>query len=280
MVPATIHLIWLGSSLPNSAKRPYRRYLRQWKALNPGWSVSLWANPEDLSSFDWTLLDKWASQNGISLRSVAPFWDDPDIGGPLCDVHHAGRYASVSDILRVLILNAEGGLYVDTDVLPIKLTAQSIPRGVGLVIKFDGDELRSVLPHAMIMAPSHPFGHLLIEQLNFNLRFFKQADLSWMERPSREYQYAATVGVTGTAWTLLLLRLKEEELSRARLLPFQLPFALNHQEHNSWLSSDDRPKRTWRPLEYLASQKDWALRQAKADLQHLDSQYAHCTIGE
>ncbi|MEC8380355.1 MAG: TcdA/TcdB catalytic glycosyltransferase domain-containing protein [Myxococcota bacterium] len=252
----------------------------QWKTLNPSWSVCLWANPEDLSFSDWTLLNKWATQNGIALRSVAPYWDDPELGGSLCDVHHAGRYASASDILRVLILNSEGGLYVDTDVLPIKLAAQSIPRGVGLVIKFDDDTLRSVLPYAMCMTPSHPFGLLLIEQLNFNLLFFKQSDLSWMQRPSRKYQYAATVGVTGTAWTLLMLRLKDEELTRSRLLPFQLPFALHHQEHNSWLPADVSPKKTWRPLDYLASQKDWALRQSKVDLHHLDVQYANCIIGE
>ena len=98
-------------------------------------------------------------------------------------------------------------------------------------------------PNAMIMAPSHPFGHLLIEQLNFNLRFFKQADLSWMERPSRGISVCCNCWCDRNGMDIALASAKrKEELSRARLLPFQAPFALNHQEHNEWLSSDDRPK--------------------------------------
>ncbi|MGC6509487.1 MAG: TcdA/TcdB catalytic glycosyltransferase domain-containing protein [Myxococcota bacterium] len=280
MLPSSIHLIWLGSSVPNDAQRPYRKYIGQWKTLNPNWSVCLWVNPKNLSVNDLKTLHKWASQNGLNLHSIESFCHDLDLGPALCDTLHEKRYASASDILRVLILNSEGGLYVDTDVSPATLSEQSIPRGIGLVIKYDGHRLRSVLPHAMIMARGHPFASLIIEQLKFNFETYTHSNFKWKHSTRREFQYAATVSVTGTAWTLLLLRLKEEELTRSRLMPFQFPYVLQHQEHNSWLKVDTTSNKTWRPQKYLASQRNWALRQSKVtDLHRLKAHFTQCTIG-
>lgn len=230
--------------------------------------------------YDWAYLEQWSAQNEIQLRYIDSFWRDSELGHALCDAHHAQRFASVSDILRVLILRSEGGLYVDTDVLPVSLEAQSVPTGIGLIIRFDAEGVRSVLPHAILMAPRHPFADLMVAQLEYNVRFFRQHNLSWMFKSQREYQYAATVGVTGTIGTLLMLRLRETDLPKPQLEKLQLPYALIHEEHNSWLYGGERPRKQWRPIEYLTAQQDWAVRQPKAmPISELENHYMQCTIG-
>ena len=95
------------------------------------------------------------------------FWWDPDLGNALSEIHQAGRFASVSDILRVSILRAEGGLYVDTDVLPMALDRQSVPTGIGLVMTFNGDRVkRASACHAYGAAAS--FGRLNGRAIGFS----------------------------------------------------------------------------------------------------------------
>lgn len=281
MIPSQVHLIWVGSTLPNESNRPYRRHLHQWRTLNPHWTVNLWINSEDMSAQDWHYLTLWTKQKNIRLRSIDEFWHHPSLGAGICEAYAAQRYASVSDILRVLILSIEGGLYVDFDVQPIVLCAAAVPFGAAFCLNLEPERVRSVVPHAVLMMSEHPFAEALILQLECNLHLFRKMSQGWANNPKREYQYAATVGVTGTIYSLLIPRIAGLLSNREQIMKLQMPYNLNHEEHNSWLEPRKGPLLEWRPLDYLAAQKEWCDRQGDfTDIEDIAIRYEGCTIGD
>ena len=145
---------------------PYRRNLLQWKTLMQTSWLSL-GQPENLFWLD--IAQQWATQKGCA-RSVAPYWDDPELGASLCDVLMHG-ITPVRQIFEGSDVELWGWIVCRYRCFTDQAGRPIHTEGVGLVIKFDDDTLRSVLPYAMCMTPSHPFGLLLIEQLNFNLSF-------------------------------------------------------------------------------------------------------------
>jgi hypothetical protein len=87
VVPRTIHRIWLGSDEPVWS----RRFARTWQ--RPGWTVTTYYGiPADLAPL--------ANQR---------LYDE----APLIAPDHVGQLRS--DILRLELLNAYGGVYVDAD---------------------------------------------------------------------------------------------------------------------------------------------------------------------
>ena len=63
-----IHFIWLGSSIPNSLERPYRRHLLEWKRQNPNYQIFLWTDGE---GGDLDRIQFWTAQYGIVLQTMA-----------------------------------------------------------------------------------------------------------------------------------------------------------------------------------------------------------------
>lgn len=281
MIPRLLHLIWVGSSLPNESKRPYRRYLSDWCRLNPSWQIVLWSNPEDMPKNDWQHLREWSNQQGLDLRTIEAFWDHINLGVGLYEAHSAKRFASVSDILRVIILASQGGLYVDFDVRPILLVHTMVPFGAAFCLKFDSQRLRSVVPHAILMAPNHPFSMALLEQLEINIELFKVNPHPWINNPSPEYQYAATVSVTGTIYSLLMRRITGLLNNFDKLIDMQMPYPFVHEEHNSWLENAVGSSLVWRPVEYLEAQLEWGDQAGPiADIEEIAERYLNCSIGE
>lgn len=82
-IPKLIHLIWLGSPLPERCKL----MVSSWQKYHPDWTIKVW-NDEDAASFQFT--------------NQAAF-------------DKARNWGEKSDIWRYEILFRYGGLYVDTD---------------------------------------------------------------------------------------------------------------------------------------------------------------------
>lgn len=88
-IPRLIHYCWFGGKpLPSLAKK----CLKSWKRYLPDYKIILW----DESTFDITL---------------HPYTRE---------AHDAGKWAFVSDYVRLYVLYHIGGIYMDTDVVIIK----------------------------------------------------------------------------------------------------------------------------------------------------------------
>ena len=83
-IPKTIHQIWLGGKdLP----KQYLKWMKSWQKYNPDWSYKLW------------------DENSIKKLNIEDF-----------NVYSKTLSPGYrSDIIRYIILNKYGGLYVDTD---------------------------------------------------------------------------------------------------------------------------------------------------------------------
>lgn len=83
VIPPLIHMVWLGSPLPERCKE----MLESWKKFHPTWMVKLWTD---------------ADVEAFKLENLRAF-------------KAAKNYGEKSDIWRYEILYRFGGLYVDTD---------------------------------------------------------------------------------------------------------------------------------------------------------------------
>lgn len=88
LTPKNIHQVWIGSKTPSYVKE----YAMAWQSLNPDFSYRLWTNED--------ILD-------LGLTNESQYLTSPNPGAK-------------SDIARYEILNRFGGVYADTDFLPIK----------------------------------------------------------------------------------------------------------------------------------------------------------------
>jgi hypothetical protein len=82
MIPRKIHYVWVGGQMPEKQQR----YLRTWKASNPDYELVCW-NEENI---DFSI---------PMIRSA----------------HKERRWSKVADIVRLMAVHAQGGIYLDTD---------------------------------------------------------------------------------------------------------------------------------------------------------------------
>lgn len=94
-IPRTLHLIWLGGARPKG----YEADSYWKKILDESWTVKLWTDDSLLpvSSHVQSVLE---TAHSLAPRSDGNRWK--------------------SDILRMAILNAEGGMYSDLDAQPLR----------------------------------------------------------------------------------------------------------------------------------------------------------------
>ena len=115
MIPDRYHFVWFGRQLPLFAQLAMRSVL----VRNPGAELIAWHGPE-LSSEERAEL----SSAGIEFRPI-------DVEGliqtaGLADTGLLSYYraltqpAALSNVVRLLVLYAEGGVYLDTDTLTLK----------------------------------------------------------------------------------------------------------------------------------------------------------------
>lgn len=112
-IPKKLHFIWMGKDLP----RKYLRNIAFWARRNSSYQVHLWTNKamrihasmvanDDIPSFKHFVRDTEELRIQPYLKSLIL----REMNGPF------NNYAAASDMLRLAILQTEGGVYLDTDV--------------------------------------------------------------------------------------------------------------------------------------------------------------------
>lgn len=96
-IPKTIHWIWLG---PKDFPEKSKENITTWIKNHPGWTFKLWTDrPRDLPF------------SNLNINII-----QPDYLGEYSDLYtDSDNWGEKSDLLRLMILQKEGGLYVDHD---------------------------------------------------------------------------------------------------------------------------------------------------------------------
>jgi mannosyltransferase OCH1-like enzyme len=98
----TLHRIWLGNEMPED----YKEYGRLWKAINPGWTMKLWTESDIFSPVSpWRnqlIIDKMIEESKQPGADMVAFW------------------THVADVVCPEIVWRYGGVYINTDMKPLK----------------------------------------------------------------------------------------------------------------------------------------------------------------
>ena len=127
-IPKIIHYCWFGGKpLPKSCKK----MISTWKKLLPEYELRRW----DETSFD---------------------VDSSDF---VREAYRAGKFAFVSDYVRLCALKEYGGIYLDTDIEVIR-SFDPLLRGRDAVFGFESGE--KVMTAFMAARPEHPIIHAFL----------------------------------------------------------------------------------------------------------------------
>lgn len=133
-IPKVLHRIWVG---PNPIPDEHEAFWRSWQKHHPGWAAQTWLD-DDIAA-------KFGDNPAIEAARLLP----PE-----------KRWAAISDIARLLILERFGGLYVDTDFECVRSFQKCIDSAAVLLADMtDGDPCNGL----MASVP----GHLLLKQLSW-----------------------------------------------------------------------------------------------------------------
>jgi|ADGO01.1.fsa_nt_gi Mannosyltransferase OCH1 and related enzymes len=105
-VPRVIHWWWDGPELPEA----YARFRDRWAELHPGWSLVVWDEARFLAEFG-------PDHPVVQLYRNRARWSP-----------HAHEWGWKTNIARYLILQRDGGLWVDADLEPLKAVDPLIER--------------------------------------------------------------------------------------------------------------------------------------------------------
>lgn len=168
-IPKYIHIIWLGSKLPDE----YEEYYATWRTFHPDWTIIFWTDSVEnyskgsivLTSFDdlsELLLDEDHHKNivvhaGDNLRFNNGIF-----------FNKSNNYGERSDILKWEIIYRFGGVYVDTDhecLKPIDILHYTYDFYTGLQPL---DTNRVQLGAALFAAkPKHPILKVCVETIKY-----------------------------------------------------------------------------------------------------------------
>lgn len=171
MIPQLLHRIWFGGPMPDE----FVRYGHAWEMLHPAWVMTDWP------------------------AGTLP---------PLPDVYHRAREIAPrdslrfrADVLRLALLWEYGGVYVDTDVEPLR-PIDGLIEGVECFASWSPhrakDGTRLLTNCVMGAVPRHPFIGACIDGLEEAVRTYRGRPLAQMVGPwhiSRVYAVAPE-GVT------------------------------------------------------------------------------------
>jgi hypothetical protein len=148
MIPRIFHQIWIGSAIQHPH---FVRWREGWKRLHPGWTFKLWIpGPAGMNS-DILVC------NGERLRSR-----HADLIRRSCNI------AQRADIWRQEILLAQGGIYLDTDVEPIKNMDHLLVGHDAVVNRVYFDPEITPLRHSsgfLGAVPGHPWIQEIVERM-------------------------------------------------------------------------------------------------------------------
>lgn len=141
LAPKKLHAIWVGGILRHAGKEN----LADWKRKNPDYEMNLWIDSSTYKNGnskealeqqkEYEELKKWANLNHVIINDINPDSKEsdpainkrPDIKNKMISKQFysdelkepGANYAAAADILRVDILQSEGGAYIDAeDVFP------------------------------------------------------------------------------------------------------------------------------------------------------------------
>lgn len=141
-IPKIFHRIWLGSPMPEE----FVEYGRRWRELHPGWSLVEW-DEQMLLRLPMRNSELFRHANAMCPRSPLQF---------------------ASDVARLEILWAFGGVYVDTDMDPRKNIEELLREQDHVYVAWEDHQWMN---NAFIAAPPHhPLLGELIRQLPDSVR--------------------------------------------------------------------------------------------------------------
>ena len=82
LIPRRLHFVWVGSKLPEKQ----RAFIETWRDTNPSYEIVAW------------------SEDSIDLTIPA-----------IATAYRRKRWATVADIVRLIAVYEQGGIYLDTD---------------------------------------------------------------------------------------------------------------------------------------------------------------------
>lgn len=135
-IPRTLHQIWVGPE-------PAPAQLDEWEQMHRSWDYRLWDAPAIVNAID------WSGELGAEMLRRMSLYSQGE------------RWHGVADIARLMILDQQGGVYVDADTVPVKpLTSASFMRkGVGFWAAYApaNERYPELVSNAyMGAAPGHP----------------------------------------------------------------------------------------------------------------------------
>lgn len=122
-VPRVLHRVWLKQSADDVIPTEFESYWERFGELHPTWTLRTWDDPEELFGF-MRCREQYDRQT-----------------------NHAGR----SDIARYEIIAEHGGIYVDTDVEPLRAFDELLANHRA----FAGREGKQLICPTVIGAPAH-----------------------------------------------------------------------------------------------------------------------------
>lgn len=139
MIPKTIHYCWFGN---NKISEPAMKCVDTWHRFMPDYEYKLWN--EEVFDVNSTVYTK--------------------------EAYEAGKYAFVSDYVRLWALEQEGGIYLDTDVEVFKPFDDLLGNKA-----FAGFEGSKHLPVGTCVLATEPHGDWVVEMLDayHDRRFYK-----------------------------------------------------------------------------------------------------------
>lgn len=270
-IPKINHRIWFGSMLPER----YQANLKKLASDNPAYITKLWTDYACLTAEEITRLEAFCRESGIILCNIREFQhlanftlidfeliaamkSDPDFK----TVH----YVRASDLARVSILIAEGGIYTDTDTLSLNalpggtsFEEPGIEAAEGLLIKqlhdLEGNSDQADIIHFYYIKrtyvvnllydfiasqPNHP---ILLKAAQVSERDYETYQRSshhaWEKIKDFHIQQWGTIRLTGTAIKQALNHTLQTEAwpkNRATALLFDDRNYLHSTYDKSWLT--------------------------------------------
>jgi hypothetical protein len=113
LIPKIIHFIWLGSPIPEK----YLINIGTIAALNPDYQINIWLDDQSRASEGSLLGSRYQFRHVDQIRNhaVTPEGARNIYKLTVSNAGYKPNFAAASDLLRILILLAEGGVYLDTD---------------------------------------------------------------------------------------------------------------------------------------------------------------------
>lgn len=134
-LPKKIHQVWCGES---SVPERDRVLAESFRRHAPDWELTLWAEHPELQEGPWEVKPLPPTHNRALVDVI--------------NTRAQGRHAAMADVYRLEVLNVEGGVYFDTDVMCVR-NFDDVLQGVELGLSWEfgygniGNFFVASLPH-------------------------------------------------------------------------------------------------------------------------------------